>query len=161
MPRCLSSALLGAVAIGWGAIGWGIGGCSARAVSVDEEAASDLREIARAYEVVIAASQRPPRALDQINKVLTDLHTDGLVADEPADVLNSPRDGQSYVIILGADLGAQNSPEILAYEALGADGNRYVLLMSRDIRKMTDEEFAQAPFAMGHKPASGAKPAGE
>jgi hypothetical protein len=127
-------------------------GCSSEPISPEDEATADLREIARAYEVAIAASNRPPRDVDQIKKVLADLHTDGLVTNDPTDVLTSPRDGQPYVIILGADLGAEVSTEVLAYENSGAEGKRYVLLMSRDVRAMSDEEFAQAAFAGGHKP---------
>lgn len=147
----LGSIVVGALVMGGAAIG-----CSVQGITAEEETLRDLGEIARAYEVVIAASQRPPRDVSQIEKVLADLHTDGLVADKPADVLTSPRDGQCYVIILGADLGAQNSPEILAYESQGAGGTRYALLMSRDIKQLADDEFAAAPFAMGHKPAASA-----
>lgn len=147
MPGRLSRAVIGALVVA------AASGCSAGGLSPDDEVKRDLGEIARAYDVVIAASQRPPRALDQIEKVLADLHTDGLVAAQPADVLTSPRDGQPYVIILGADLGASLASEILIYEKRGAEGRRYVLQMNYEVHQLTDEQFGQATFAMGHKPA--------
>jgi len=150
MLRQFSAVLLGALVIGSGS-----SGCSSQPVSAEDEATTDLREIARAYEVVIAASNRPPRELEQIKKVLTDLHTDGLVTDDPEDVLISPRDGQPYVIIMGAAAGDENPKDILAYESKGAGGVRYVLLMSHDVRQMTVDEFNQATFATGHEPAGG------
>jgi len=141
------------------AIGCLSSGCSAKPVSSEDETTTDLRAIARAYEVVTAASNRPPRELDQIKKVLADLHTDGLIADAPLDVLTSSRDGQPYVIILGADLGASLSDEILVYEKNGAEGKRYVFLMNYEIPQMTDEQFGKAAFARGHKPNETATPA--
>jgi hypothetical protein len=70
-------------------------------------------------------------------------------------VLTSSRDGQPYVVIFGVDLGARNSPDTFVYEKTGADGKRYVLTMSRDVRQLTDAESAQATFANGHKPSGG------
>ena len=127
-------------------------GCS-KPAATEDETTTDLRAIARAYEVVIAAGNRPPRELDQIKRVLADLHTDGLVAGPPDEVLTSSRDGQPYVIVLGAELGAGLSPEILIYEKRGAEGNRFVFQMNYEVHQLTDEQFGQATFAMGHKPA--------
>jgi hypothetical protein len=128
-----------------------IGGCS-KSGSSEDATTTALRQIANAYSVPIKASQRPPKTLDEIKQVLTDLHTDNM--NPPADeVLISPRDKQPYVIILGAMLGTQISGDILIYEKNGAEGKRYVFTMSYDVKQLTDDEFAKASFAMGHKPA--------
>ena len=72
---------------------------------------------------------------------------------KPDEVLTSSRDGQPYVIILGADLGATRSGEVLAYEKKGAGGKRYVLSMDFNVGQISDADFAKATFAMGHLPA--------
>jgi hypothetical protein len=128
--------------------------CASRPVSREDETTSDLRNIARAYEVVINQHRHPPRDVEELKRVLADLHEANL--NPPADeVLTSSRDGQPYVIILGADLGASAAKDVLAYEKKGKEGKRYVLYLSRDIMQLTDAEFARATFAMGHKPAGG------
>jgi hypothetical protein len=129
-------------------------GCSSGAKSSEDETTMDFRHIVRAYDLVLAEKRRPPRDVSEIEKVLTELHEADL--NPPAkDVLISSRDGEPYVIIMGADLGATRSSDILAYEKRGAEGKRYVLLMSYDVQQLTDEEFANATFTMGHKPAGG------
>jgi hypothetical protein len=146
MLRQFSAILLGALAIGSGS-----SGCSSPAASEEDETTTDLRSIARAYDSVIGMRKKPPRSVDEIKQVLVDFHDVGWVGP-PDDVLISSRDGQPYVIVLGVDLGAEISKDVLAYEKNGAEGKRYVLLTSRDVMQMTDDEFAQATFAQGHKP---------
>lgn len=127
-------------------------GCS-KSGSSEDATATALRQIAKAYSVPISSKQRPPQSLDEIKQVLKDLHTDGM--NPPADeVLVSPRDKQPYVIILGAMLGTQMSGDILIYEKAGAEGKRYVFTMNYEVKQLTDDEFANASFAMGHKPAA-------
>jgi hypothetical protein len=127
-------------------------GCSGAPKSTEDENTTDLREIAKAYSVTISAHRRPPKSLDEIKSVLADLHEANLVG-KPEDVLKSSRDGQPYVIILGADLGATRSGEVLAYEKKGAGGKRYVLSMDFNVGQISDADFAKANFAMGHLPA--------
>ena len=126
-------------------------GCS-KASNGEDETTTDLRQIARAYGVVIGGKNRPPKNIEEIKQVLSDLHKDGL--NPPADeVLTSSRDNEPYVVIMGANLGGVKSTEILVYEKKGADGKRYVLDMNYEVQQLTDAEFAQAAFAHGHKPA--------
>jgi hypothetical protein len=146
MLRQLLAILLGAVVIGSGS-----SGCSSPAASDEDENTTDLRSIGRAYDAVIGMRNKPPRSVGEIKQVLVDFHDVGWVGP-PDEVLISSRDGQPYVIILGADLGAEVSKDVLAYEKKGAEGKRYVLLTSRDVLQMSEDEFAQATFAMGHKP---------
>jgi hypothetical protein len=143
---------------GWlcAALAIAITGCSSTPKSTEDETTTDLREIAKAYAVTISLHRRPPRSLEEIKKVLGELHEAKMVG-KPEEVLTSSRDGQPYEIILGADLGASRSPEILAYEKQGKDGTRYVLTMTYDVQQLSDAEFAQATFAAGHKPARAKK----
>jgi hypothetical protein len=129
------------------------GGCT-QSGSGEDETTTDLRQIGRAYGVILGGKNRPPKDIEEIRQVLSELHTDGL--NPPAEeVLTSPRDKEQYVVIMGANLGAGKSGDILAYEKKGADGKRYALDMSYEIRQLTDDEFANASFAQGHKPAGG------
>jgi len=72
---------------------------------------------------------------------------------DPEQYLRSPRDNQPYVIIYGSPLDSDGRDIILAYEKDGLDGKRYVITLSRDVKLMTDEEFAGAKFASGLKPS--------
>ena len=126
-------------------------GCTGKPKQTEDEVTTDFRHISRAYQVIQAGSNRPPRDVAEIEKILGELHKDGL-NDKPEEVLTSSRDGQRYVIIMGATLGASTSNDILAYEKTGVDGNRYVLLTSSDVRQIPDAEFRQSTFAKGHKP---------
>jgi hypothetical protein len=127
-----------------------LAGCT-KPVSREDEQTNDLNNIARAYGIIVNDSHRPPRGVEELKTLLSGLHKADMVPD-PEEIFVSSRDGQPYVIIYGANLGTVSSPEILAYEKKGADGKRYVLLMSRDVRQLTDQEFKQARFANGHKP---------
>jgi len=130
-----------------------VAGCFSGSKSSEDETTTDFRHIVRAYDLVLAEKRRPPRDLAEIEKVLTELHAANL--NPPAkDVLTSSRDNEPYVVIMGANLGATKSSEILAYEKRGAEGKRYVLMMSYDVEQLSDKEFAQATFAMGHKPSA-------
>ena len=127
-------------------------GCSSNGPPKEDDATKDLGHIARVYALIVQGRRRPPSKLEEISTGLAELHSIEQ-NPPPAEVLTSSRDGQPYVIIMGADLGGQANPsDVLAYEKVGAEGKRYVLLMSRDVQQMTDEEFSQASFARGHKP---------
>ena len=135
-------------------LGLPFAGCSQTGTGEDETT-TDLRQIGRAYGVILGGKNRPPRDIDEIKGVLSDLHKDG--QNPPAEeVLKSPRDGEAYVVIMGVNLGSGKSSDILAYEQKGADGKRYVFDMNYEVRQVADAEFAQAAFAQGHKPAAGA-----
>ena len=126
-------------------------GCSGDAGPKVDDSTQDLNQIARAYSMIVTGKNRPPKDVSEIRAILTDLHAAD-INPPPDEVLVSSRDGQPYVIIMGANLGGVSSGDILAYEKTGAEGKRYALLMSRDVQQVTDEEFRQATFAMGHRP---------
>jgi len=91
--------------------------------------------------------------MDEIREQLAHIHEAGLGRD-PDEVLRSPRDGQPFVVITGVDFDSTAKTTIWAYEQQGADGKRYVMTLSRDVKQVPDEDFPKATFAKGHKPAS-------
>lgn len=131
-----------------------VAGCFGPEPAAEDDTTIDLRQIARAYEVHISGTKRPPKQMSDLEQIIADLHAAGL-NDAPADVLNSSRDGKPYVVIMGVNLDeTAGSQDVLAYEQTGSEGKRYVITVSRDVRVLTEEEFKNASFAMGHKPAS-------
>ena len=129
----------------------GLTGCWLNSPPPKDEAFTDFHEIGRAYSFIIGQKNRPPKSVAEIREVLENLHQAGLVG-EPSKAMLSSRDGEPYVIILGAPLGEIVSNDILAYEQKGKEGHRYVLRMSREIDLISDEVFAQSTFIKNHKP---------
>jgi hypothetical protein len=124
-------------------------GCSSKPPPKREDtAAINLRKIVQGYDLAEDRLHRGPRDEEELKRFL--VQTDMTI--DPEQVLRSPRDGQPYVVIYGARLDPYGR-DIIAYEQEGADGNRYVITLSRDVRLLTADEFARASFARGHKPA--------
>jgi len=67
-----------------------LAGCSGDTGVQEDDATTDLRQIARAYDVIITQTQKPPRDLEQIRTTIADLHL-AQVIDEPTKVLTSYR----------------------------------------------------------------------
>lgn len=128
-----------------------VAGCSSRSGPQEEPAAFRLRKIGQAYELAADLRNRPPRKVDELERMFKELGETG----DPAELLRSPRDGQPYVIIFGAPFDADDRATLLAYEKNGAEGTRYVLTLAREVKLMKNEEFARATFAQGHKPTPG------
>ena len=126
-------------------------GCGGSTASSPPEAVKDFQEIARAYDMIVAGKNRPPKTVDELREILLELHTYHTVGD-PAEALRSSRDGEQYVIVMGVNFGAVVSGDILAYEKKGKEGKRFVLRLSRNVDEVTDEEFARSTFANQHQP---------
>jgi hypothetical protein len=97
-----------------------------------------LRRIVQAYDVAEYKLGHPPRKEDELRRFLTETGA----TEDPEVLLVSPRDGQKYVIRYGLRLDPFGS-EILAHEKDGADGTRYAITLSRDVRVLSDQEFAR------------------
>ena len=123
-------------------------GCAKREPPVDE-GELNLRRIMQAYHFSMEPHGRPPRKVEDIKRQFKEI---GETRD-PDVILRSPRDGEPYVILFGHPFEALDRNTILAYEQKGKDGKRYVLTLSRDVKILSDEEFASARFAGDHKPA--------
>ena len=129
-----------------------LAGCSSKDKNAEDETSQDFRNISRAYEVALNGGS-PPKDIAKIRSILADLHA-AKINPPPDEILISSRDNQPYVVLMGVKLGESPNSDIFIYEQTGAEGIRYVMTTSREIRKITAEEFAQATFANGHKPSS-------
>jgi hypothetical protein len=126
-----------------------LSGCSSKTPPKREDtAAINLRKIVQGYDLAEDRLHRGPRDEEELKRYLA--QTDMTI--DPEQVMRSPRDGQPYIVIYGARLDPYGR-DILAYEQEGADGSRYVITLSRDVRLLTADEFARANFAKGHKPS--------
>jgi hypothetical protein len=127
-------------------------GCQTKSDTFEEEPVkANLRQISKAYSTYLGYHNRPPDP-EQLRSAVEDLHR--LQMGRPAEeAMVSPRDKQPFVIIYGAG-GSDPTGSILAYEAQGAEGTRWVVTMIQDIKPLTNEEFKKATFANKHKPSS-------
>src|SRR5262249_14836427 len=120
--------------------------CSSNsAVPPPDAARENLSHIVEAYLKAHERLGRPPQKLDDLRPHLK--------AD---DVLRSPHDGERYVIVWGVNLRTPQfegaSLPVFIYERKGKGGRRYVATTLLSTPVLTDEEFRQAQFALGHRP---------
>lgn len=120
----------------------------------EEPVKANLRLIGKAYFMIADYRKRPPKDEEELRTQLAELHTLQM-GGPPAEVLVSPRDMQPIVIILGPGKLSDGSANVLAYEKVGADNSRYVLMQNGDIQKLSNEDFAKASFFNNHKPSAG------
>ena len=132
-------------------VGLALAGCSSRPKQQEEPAAFRLRKIAQAYQLASDLRGKPPRSAQELSRFFKELGETG----DPEELLRSPRDGEPYVIVFGVDFDSQARDTVLGYEKTGAEGTRYVLTLSREVKLLKNEEFARATFAKDHKPISG------
>ena len=131
-----------------------LSGCSSPQPSSDELVKANLKAIAKAYWTVHGYHNRPPRDMDELRMTVSDLHAVDM-GGPPDVVLESPRDQQPFVIIIGAKPSAEETNTIMAYEKQGAGNSRYALTTTGKIIQLSNEEFATAKFANKHKPTPG------
>ena len=114
-----------------------------RAQKPMDPAMERLLAVSFAYGQFHQAKGREPRGPDDLR---------GLLA---ADALVSPRDGEPFVILWGAEfmppLGQDARRPILAYEKRGRDGSRYVLTALGYVELLTDDELRSSIFPPGHE----------
>ena len=126
-----------------------LAGCSAEERFEEEPIKAHLRQINKAYWTHLGYHDVPPKP-ENLRQDVEGLHA--LDMGAPADqALVSPRDKQPFVIVYGADKTTP-ADAILAYEKVGAEGTRWVVTMSQDIKEMPNDEFKKATFPKGHEP---------
>jgi len=110
-----------------------------------------LMKIGMAYMRFSTSHKRPPQAWTDLQPILAETEN----ADAP---WCSARDGQPLVVCWDVDLSKartwSKTTPVLAYEKQGADGNRYVLTMVRSVELLSDKDFREASFPLGHNPGS-------
>jgi hypothetical protein len=123
-------------------------GCSTPPPPQEDQAAANLRKIVQAYDVAEYKLRRAPRNEEELKRFLGEAGATG----DPEKLMRSPRDGQPYVVLYGTPLDPDGRATVLAHEKDGAEGKRYVITLSRDVKLLADDEFARAEFAGGRKP---------
>jgi hypothetical protein len=125
-------------------------GCSAPPEAEISGPRKSLRAINTAY---IRATDKLDRGPANLKELLPYVKQQG----DPDQLLRSTDDNEAFVIIWGVDYrkyaAEKKKAPVIAYEKTGQGGKRYVL-RGRAVLHMTDEEFRQAPFPPGHKPAT-------
>jgi hypothetical protein len=124
-------------------------GCS-KPQPQEDTAVVNLRRILQAYDVAEYKLRRAPRNEEELRRFFSEAGATG----DPDQYLRSPRDGQPYVVLYGTALDPDARSTILAHEKDGVEGKRYVITLSRDVKLLTADEFANAEFA----PEPGKKP---
>jgi hypothetical protein len=129
-------------------------GCSSSStpVVVDhplDKTHENLLRIGTVYRRFCVEQKKPPAGPQDLAPALKEF-------GDPKEIFNSPRDGQPFVICWGVDLTqpvpwAKTRP-VLAYEKLGANGNRWVLTTVRSIEQVDDASFRSSEFPPGHRP---------
>jgi hypothetical protein len=126
-----------------------LGGCSKPQPPQEDPAVVNLRKIVLAFDVAEYKLRRAPKNEEELKRFFGETGATGA----PDQYLRSPRDGQLYVVLYGTPLDPDDRSTILAHEKEGAEGKRYVITLSRDVRLLTEDEFARAEFAGGKKPS--------
>ena len=141
MNRLLNFAALGLT----GMLGLATVGCGNpnQPTPDDPEAGINLREVGQMYRTYQLAKSKPPTSQKEALSVPSDSGM-GSIAVENGDV----------VVNWGAKLPDLNegpsdvdTPEVLAYEKQVPTEGGYVLMLNRQIKKMTADEFKAAPQA--------------
>lgn len=108
---------------------------------------SNLRRISQALQLAEDRSRKPPRDEEELKTWLAGLGEPGT----PESFLISEQDGLPFVIFYGKKIDPGAKDVIVAYEQLGAEGQRYVLTLAGYVKLLTDVEFENSPFA-GKRP---------
>ena len=119
-------------------------GCAKEPTTVEGDASERLRALARGINQYASSNRgKAPKDEETLKKFLA-----RTMPNESADdLLVSPRDGQPYVVLYGAELSMpdpssnQGWPPV-AYEAEGVEGKRQVAFFSGGVEELDDEAFA-------------------
>jgi len=126
-------------------------GCSSKSSPEPTASLMQLRLIGVAYARATDELDHPPQNKQELVPFLKDLAKG---YDNPADILRSKVDDEEFVIHYGVDFrdatGKDVDLPVLAYEKIGKDGKRAVLLHRFTYLK-TDEDFAKLVFPPGYK----------
>ncbi len=120
----------------------GISGCSNPGEARDT---SDLNSLAVYYLDYLRANRRPPpdeAALRAHIEAAPPENRERNHATDIDSVFVSPRDGKPYIVLYGEATGGR-APDVYAYEAEGANGQRWVAYSLGYVREVDAEEFGK------------------
>lgn len=124
-------------------------GCSGKRSEPSFSAAEDrLYTIGKAYIQASSQLNRGPKSYEEIQSFVP--------GNASQDLLNSPNDGEPFVILWGVDFNklppGKDPFYVGAYEKTGSGGKRVVLRFPIGVVSMTEAEFRAAVFPPGHQP---------
>lgn len=100
--------------------------------------AARLTSLGQAYGRVVGAN-KAPRSLADLDKHLKEM-------GDPAELSQSPRDGKPFVVAWGSRM-TDPEPAVLAHEADGVGGRRFVLMTDGAVYELSDADFQKKPKA--------------
>jgi hypothetical protein len=108
-----------------------------------------LLKIGNAYRNAVRRLGHAPKDFQELKP--------SLEGDATEDLLRSPNDGETLVVIWGVDYDRlpprpDNPYVVAAYEKKGLGGKRYVLRFPLGVKAMTDEQWKKAVFPPGYTP---------
>jgi hypothetical protein len=116
-----------------------VAGCS-RDQRSPPSAQAQLGQIGVAYNSIFVKNGRAPQSVEELKAALKRF-------GDPETIIVSPNDGQPFTICWGVpctQLGSKGVPLILAYEAVGVEGKKYVLNNMLAVQQMTEADLGQA-----------------
>ncbi len=132
----------------FGSLLLGCAGCGASQTPVEAPAVQqNIKAVGLAYTQHLDEKKRPPANLDELMPFLKKV-------GDPDKLLQSPNDGEQFVILYGVDHRSYSSEgkpvPVTVYEKTGRGGKRFVFRANR-VMHMTDEELQASPFPPGKK----------
>jgi hypothetical protein len=132
----------------------GLTGCGSGPKVVPlSDSEKNLTNIALAYLEAHSRLGRGPKDVEELKPFLQEL-------GNPEQLLTSPRDGEQYVVVWGAD-PTRGGPTpyrqmwpIIAYERKGSGGKRAITDIRGRPMTIPEEDFAQLTFVAGHQPSA-------
>ncbi len=111
------------------------GGGPSGSSSIDE---SKLQALAKIYSYAAQDKRTPPQGWSDLDYLIQQSE----IAD-PETYFVSSRDGKPYVVMWGVDAGqlARGQNVVIAYEAQGTQGKRWVVTSSNRAQEVTEEIF--------------------
>lgn len=136
----------------WGALVLLVGvmlmlGCQPRAASKPREEAP-IKVLGLLYGQFIGQNMgRPPASEEQFRSFVQKqgAFLKQMNVESPEQIFRSNRDGEPYVVLYGdlSKAGQLSGAPIVAWEAKGAGGKRYIVNSLGAVKEVTEEEFKQ------------------
>jgi hypothetical protein len=116
-------------------------------------AEKNLKNIVLAYHDAHSGLGHAPKDADELKPFLKPF-------GDPDALLNSPNDGEPFVVVWGTDptrggpTGYQGMWQIIAYEKKGSGGKRAVVDVRGRPLTVPEDDFRALKFAGGHNPSA-------
>lgn len=129
--------------VGIGIVFFGLIGCSKDTPRTSDATSQNLQKIWQAYMLYTDWKRKTPRNDEELKSYFPEIGEQG----DPDAILRSPRDGEAFEILYGPRVDSDARSVVFAHEQTGVEGRRYVLMLSGDVKEISEEEFKKAEFA--------------